>query len=122
MPSSSPQTHFRPRRVFLVWNFVALIGFAGGLAYVTHYPNNASMRITDLDRVGAIDETKLRVAYPALADNLRYNLGMWVAEMEREAARVAVLTGMAVAVVNIALMLLLSVSRNSVWCKNESAP
>jgi len=122
MASSGPRAHFWPQRICLIWNFLALIGFVVGFAYVTKHPNNAAMRITDLDRVGVIDETKLRQAYPALADNLRYNLGMWVAEMEREAASVAFATGVAVAVFNIVLMLLPSTSTTSVSCKNESAP
>ena len=108
MASAEPETHFQPWRVFLIWNFLALIGFAVSLVYVTEFVSlGARMRITELDRVGAIDETKLREAYPALADNLRYNLGMWVAEEEREAARAAVSVSIAVAVVNLALMLLL---------------
>ena len=92
----------------MVWNSVVLVAFIAGWAYFVSFTTlSAPMRITTLDRAGVLDEAKLREAYPDLAVNFRLNLGMWVAQKERQAASRAALMGTTAAVVNILLVLLL---------------
>jgi hypothetical protein len=43
-------------------------------------------RVTELDRNEVFDEMKLREYSPRLAENLRYNVGMWIQEPTRSAA------------------------------------
>jgi len=106
---------FRVRKAMLVWNVVAIATFAAGLAYASCITAmSAPSRITALDRAGVLDETKLRESYPSLAVNLRRDLGMWIAEKERQAAYFAVGIGIAVAAVNLLLILM--------FCRPERNP
>ena len=67
------------RKIFLGINYGALIGalvaWAGAAVTV---PMVARARVTELDRVGVFDETKLREHSPALAENLRHNVADWI--------------------------------------------
>ena len=115
MATSRRPTRFGLRKVLLVWNSVVLIVFTIGWGYVSLITSlNGPLRVTAIDRVGAIDEAALRQAYPDLAVNLRHNLGMWIAEKERQAACSAMRMGVVVAGANIAMVLLL-------W-RTKSAP
>ena len=64
----------------------------------------ASLRVTELDRAGVINEEKLREAFPSLAYNLRRDVGRWIAEKDRRAAYRLGAIGTVVALVNLALM------------------
>jgi len=85
-----------------------MLAFVVGLGYAyVLWPLGGPARITELDRAGVIDKAKLQEAFPDLAVNLRHDLGMCVAEIEREGAQFVVWMGIAAAVINILLVLLL---------------
>ncbi len=85
-------------------NIIAVLGFVGGWGY--HYVLvglSAPMRVTELDRAGVINEEALKKAFPDLAVNTRVEVGRWIAEDERQAASDAILAGLCLSVVNLAL-------------------
>jgi hypothetical protein len=96
----------RVRSAALIWNAVALLAFAIGMAYVVLVASlGAPSRVTTLDRAGVINEAELHASYPQLAANLRGDLGRWIAQEERETACLATKVGMGVAAVNLLLIL-----------------
>ena len=94
-------------KLLLLLNVGTGLLFALWLAYVRFgLPwSGASSRITTLDRAGVIDEVQLRNSFPSLVENLRYELGRWIAEKERVAAFRSVCAGLVVAIANIVLLL-----------------
>lgn len=97
------------RKIMLAWNCIALAAFVLGYLYTVCYVRamGAPLQVTALDRAGVIDETKLRQSYPDLAQDLRLNLGLWIAEKELRTARIAFGAGIAFIAANLLLMLLL---------------
>ena len=103
-PESSP----RPAggKALLVWNVMALAVLAMLWVYASRIASiNAPLRFAFLDRAGVVDEGKLREALPDLADNPRHDVGMWIAEKERNAASLLAETGIIIVFVNLALAL-----------------
>jgi hypothetical protein len=93
-------------KAILLWNAVAMLAFVVGLGYAyVLWPLGGPVRITELDRAGVINEAKLRESFPDLAVNLRHDLGMCVAEIEREGAQFVVWMGIGAAVINVLLAL-----------------
>jgi len=89
-------------RTLLLWNVLALVAFAAIWLYATWLlPVEAPMRVTALDRAGIIDEGKLRETYPDLAENIRWNLGRWITEADRNTAVSAAAIGTVIAALNI---------------------
>jgi len=97
----------RLRTVLLFWNFLAIVIFTLGLLYAwLQLPlGGAPNKITTLDRAGVIDEAKLQEAFPSLAQNLRHDLGMWVAEGERHALFQTLYVAIAIFTVNCIILL-----------------
>ena len=93
------------RCVLLVLNYAAIVGFAVGWLYIAWVVSlGGPMRITALDRAGVIDRDKLRQSFPAVAENVRHDGGMWVAERERLAGILATQIGLAIAIVNVLVL------------------
>ncbi len=93
------------RRVLTILIFVnaaGVIAFAAMWFYASWLAPFGSMgRVTELDRAGIIDASKLKAFSPALASNVRYNLAMWIAERERGACVFNAICGLIVCCVNL---------------------
>ena len=97
----------------MVWNSIALVALAALWFYAGWIaPMGAPSRVTALDRAGILDEAKLREEYPTLAQNLRYNLGMWIAEKERKTALLSAGMATVAAAVNVMFPLALGRGKN----------
>jgi hypothetical protein len=106
MANSEKPTQLSLWKTILLWNAVVMLAFVVGLGYAyVLWPLGGPARITELDRAGVINEAKLRESFPDLAVNLRHDLGMCVAEIEREGAQFVVWMGIAAAVINVLLAL-----------------
>ena len=93
----------------VIWGFVA-VNLAGLLLFLACWafaamlaPMGPNARVTELDRAGVIDHEKLKAHDPALAANVRYNLGPWIAGPEPAYAARFAAFGAALAGVNLVL-------------------
>ena len=76
------QTCARLPALLLVLNSVACLVFLFLWAYTAFFaPMNSALRVTDLDRAGVFNEDQLNKFNPALADNLRHNVALWISEV-----------------------------------------
>ena len=93
------------RRLLLVLNWVALLAF---LAFTQCDMGSLSVmgNVTELDRIGAIDEEKLREWDPALAEDIRGALASWIAEPAFGGQRFIVRCAIAVVVLNLTFVYL----------------
>ena len=93
------------RRLLLVLNWVALLAF---LAFARGEMGNlyVRMNVTELDRIGAIDEGKLRDWDPSLAEDIRGALALWIAEPAFSGQRFIARCAVAVVVLNLILLYL----------------
>jgi len=73
-------------------------------------PLSSNMRVTDLDRNQIIDEAKLQEYRPDLAQNLRYRLACWIAEVPLQRGLFASAMGMLVCTINLLLLVVASIS------------
>jgi uncharacterized membrane protein len=108
-------------RIVIVWlNLACIIAFALGVGYVYIEGDiGAPARVTDLDRAGVINEERLREWRPALAANMRRDLGRWIAEKERKAGSRLAAGGLAVALLNFMLLAFGSSRRRQEQCLRE---
>ena len=96
------------KKSLVILNCVAAIAFLLWWPYLDWVVRmDAPLRMTELDRAGVIDEGKLRQWRPDLAENLRRNLGLWVAEQDHRAALNATQAGLVVALLNIVFLVFL---------------
>jgi len=74
----------------------------------------AGMRVTELDRHGAINEDALRQWNPDMAKNVRGTLGPWIAGEAISSARVLAATGLVVGLLHpvVLAVVLLATARN----------
>ena len=69
------------RRSFLALNYAGLYAAVVGWFYATYVgPMGGTSRVTELDRNDVFNVEALRSYSPHLAENLRYNVGHWIAE------------------------------------------
>lgn len=90
------------RRLFLALNYCVLVFAVGAWFWASQVAALCGpMCVTELDRNGVIDVTKL-IEYDAhLAENPRYTVGMWIQEGERDIAMLyAIILGI-IAMLNI---------------------
>lgn len=91
-----------------MFNAVVLVALVIGLARMALMSALcAKVRITALDRVGVINKEKLEEEFPRLAVNPRHTLAMWIVEDELAQLKIALIVGIAAAVGNILLVVLL---------------
>jgi hypothetical protein len=94
-------------------NVAGLVAFAGMWAYASILaPMGSAGRVTQLDRAQVIDETKLAEFDPALATNVRHNLGAWIAEREHGAAAFSAVCGVLLCAANLTAILVAAANRN----------
>ncbi len=86
-------------------------------------PMSGRSAVTALDRAGAFDSDKLAAAYPQLAQNLRNNVGDFVTEGSRSAARGSACLGAIVCAANL-VVLGFAAQRRTVlgWTRRQANP
>lgn len=93
------------RALLIVWNAVAMVLLIALWVYAARVvPLAGASRITTLDRAGVINEEALREHFPQLAENMRYNLGMWTEAPGRSAAVKTAMLGTFVVAGNLAIV------------------
>jgi hypothetical protein len=106
MPKEESSDRTARDKVALVCNIAALVVIVVLWVYGNWIASmGAPSRITALDRAGVMNEARLSEAFPSLADNPRRDVGMWVAEKERNSASALAVAGVAIAFVNLGLIL-----------------
>ncbi len=89
----------------LCWNCLVLLGFVLTWAYISLLVSaSAPMCVTELDRHQVIDHTELNRFDPDLARSPRRELGLWIAEEERAAAKWVTTAASLVAGVNVVIL------------------
>lgn len=90
----------------LIFNIIAVFIFLSFYLYGTFMLLGASGRVAELDRVGVFNKEKLKDFNPGLANNLRYNVGYYIAEHERNGMKLFSIVGIITALINIIFIVL----------------
>ena len=103
------------RKVLLTINILATLVFTGCCFYViVILPQVGSIgRIVELDRAQVFDTDRLQEYSDELAENLRYNVGLWVAERERQFAFIMAIAAALLVACNAMII---------AWCSRDNHP